>query len=467
MFEAATYVERRKKLKKQVSSGLLVFPGNEETPMNYPANAYPFRQDSSFLYFFGLDTPGLVGVIDVEADADMIFGDDITFEDVIWMGELPRLEDRALAAGVAKTAPLAQLAEILRAAAGRRRRIHFLPPYRPGTKARLSDWLGIPAGAVKKDASEDLIKAVVAQRSVKNDEEIGEIEKALAVTREMYLAAMKMARPGVYEREIAGAIDGIAHAGGGATAFPTILTMNGHVFHTLAHGGKLEKGRLVVIDSGASTPSGYASDITRTIPADGKFTAKQRDIYEIVLAGQSHALGMIRPGAKYKDIHLAAAWVMAQGLKDLGLMTGDIDDAVEAGAHALFFPHGLGHMLGLDVHDMEGLGEDFVGYDGTVERSDQFGLAYLRLARRLDPGFVLTCEPGIYFIPALIDRWLKEARFADFIDYARVQTYRDFTGIRIEDDVLITPTGSRLLGKPIPKTVKDVEKAMAGRGARA
>lgn len=467
MFEAKTYHKRRKELKKRVSSGLIVFPGNEEAPMNYSANAYPFRQDSSFLYFFGLDTPGLAGVIDVEADTDLIFGDDITLEDVIWMGELPKLEERALEVGVTRTAPLAQLAETIRAAAGRRRRVHYLPPYRPETRARLSDWLGIPAGEVRKDASENLIKAVVAQRSVKSDEEIAEVEKALEVTREMYLTAMKMARPGVYEREIVGAIDGIALAHGCSTAFPTILTMNGQVFHNLAHGGKLEKGRLLVIDSGATTPMGYASDITRTIPASGKFTPKQRDIYEIVLAGQSHALGMIRPGANYKDIHLAAAWVMTQGLKDLGLMKGDVDAAVEAGAHALFFPHGLGHMLGLDVHDMEGLGENYVGYDDTVERSEQFGLAYLRLARRLEPGFVLTCEPGIYFIPPLIDRWMKEARFADFIDYAKVETYRDFTGIRIEDDVLVTPAGSRVLGKPIPKTIKDVEKAMSARGVRA
>jgi Xaa-Pro aminopeptidase len=461
MFKTETYSERRKRLKKQVASGVVVFPGNDEAPMNYPGNAYPFRQDSSFLYFFGLDTPGLAGVIDVEADADVIYGDDITLEDVIWMGELPKLRERALEVGVTKTASLAQLAETLRGAAARRRRIHYLPPYRAEIRVKLAEWLGIPAGAVRKDASDDLIRAVVAQRSTKSDEEIAEVEKALDVTREMYLAAMKMARPGVYEREIVGAIDGLALARGFPTAFPTILTINGQVFHNLDHGHKLEKGRLLVIDAGVSTPKGYASDITRTLPTGGKFTPRQRDIYEVVLAGQSHALGMIRPEVMHKDIHLAAAWVMAQGLKELGLMKGEIDDAVEAGAHALFFPHGLGHMLGLDVHDMEGLGENFVGYDDTVERSDQFGLAYLRMARRLEPGFVLTCEPGIYFIPPLIDRWRKEARFGDFIDYEKVETYKDFTGIRIEDDVLVTASGNRVLGTPIPKTVKDVEKAMA------
>jgi Xaa-Pro aminopeptidase len=463
MFNAETYIERRKRLKKQVASGLLVFPGNDEAPMNYPGNTYPFRQDSSFLYFFGLDTPGLAGVIDVEADADLIYGDDITLEDVIWMGELPKLKERALEVGVTKTAPLARLAENLRGTPARRRRIHYLPPYRAETRAKLADWLGIPAGAVRKDASEDLIRAVVAQRSTKSDEEVAEVEKALDVTREMYLTAMKRVRPGVYEREIMAAIDGLALGRGFPTAFPSIVTINGQVFHNAAHGNRLEKGQLLLVDAGVSSSMGYASDITRTIPTGGKFTPRQRDIYEVVLAGQSHALGMIRPGVMHKDIHLAAAWVMAQGLKELGLMKGEMDDAVEAGAHALFFPHGLGHMLGLDVHDMEGLGENFVGYDETVERSDQFGLAYLRMARRLEPGFVLTCEPGIYFIAPLIDRWRREARFVDFIDYEKAESYKDFTGIRIEDDVLVTASGNRVLGTPIPKTVKDVEKAMAAK----
>lgn len=467
MFKPEAYIERRKRLKQQVPSGLLVFPGNDESPMNYPANHYPFRQDSSFLYFFGLDGPGLVGVIDVEADTDTIFGDDATLEDVIWVGDVPKLADRARDAGVRKTAPLSKLGEAIGRDARKKRRIHYLPPYRPETAEKLSDWLAAPVGAIRKAASEDLIRAVVAQRSTKSDEEVAEIEKALDVTREMFLAAMKMARPGVIEREIIGEVEGLALSHGHPTAFPTILTLHGHVFHNLDHGNTLEKGKLFVMDAGVSSPLGYASDITRTFPAGGKLTPKQKGIYDIVLAGQTHALGMIRPGVKYKDIHIAASWVMAQGLKDLGLMRGDIDDAVEAGAHALFFPHGLGHMLGLDVHDMEGLGEDFVGYDETVNRSDQFGLAYLRLARRLAPGFVLTCEPGIYFIPALIDGWKREARFADFIDYEKVEAYRDFTGIRIEDDVLVTPEGSRVLGKPIPKAVKDIEKIMAGGKSRS
>ncbi len=346
MFKPETYAARRTRLKQQVASGLLVFPGNDEAPMNYSANHYPFRQDSSFRYFFGLDSPGLTGVIDVEAGSDMIFGDDVTLEDVIWVGEVPKLKDRALDAGVVKTAPLAKLADLMASAAKKRRRVHFLPPYRSDSAEKLSAWLGFPAGTVKKGASEELIRAVVAQRSTKSDEEIAEIEKALDVTREMFLAAMKTAKPGVVEREIIGKVEGIALAAGSRRLSRPILTLNGHVFHNVDHGNKLEKGRLLVMDAGVSSPLGYASDITRTIPAGGKLTPRQKDIYEIVLAGQTHALGMIRPGVKHKDVHLAAAWVMAQGLKDIGLMKGDIDDAVEAGAHALFFPHGLGSHAG-------------------------------------------------------------------------------------------------------------------------
>jgi Xaa-Pro aminopeptidase len=461
MFQAKTYTERRNRLRKKVASGLLVFLGHEESPMNYPANAYPFRQDSSFLYFFGLDSPGLAGVVDADSGEEIIFGDDITLEDVIWMGELPSIKERAFNVGINKTAPLSQLATILRNAQNKGRRIHYLPPYRPETGKRLAELLGIPAGEIKNNVSEDLIRAVVALRSTKAEEEIAEIERALAVTRKMYLSAMRMARPGIYESDVVGEIDGIALAGGSGTAFPTILTMNGHVFHNLFHGNKLQKGRLLVIDAGAASPLNYASDITRTIPVSGKYTPRQKEVYEIVLAGQLQAISLIKPGIQHKEVHLAAAGTIAQGLKDIGLMKGNIDEAVAAGAHALFFPHGLGHMLGLDVHDMEGLGENFVGYDETVERSQQFGLAYLRMAKRLEPGFVLTCEPGVYFIPPLIDKWRKESKFADFINYEKVETYRDFTGIRIEDDVLVTREGNRVLGKPIPKKVKDVEKTMA------
>ncbi len=461
MFEAKTYIQRRTLLKKALNSGLALFLGNEESPMNYQANTYPFRQDSSFLYFFGLDTPGLAAIIDVQAGTDTVYGDDITLEDVIWMGELPKLKDRAAEAGIFMTAPLAKLQETIADARKQGRPIHYLPPYRPESLARLSGLLGAPPQEIKKNVSAELIRAVVAQRSVKSEEEIGEMEKALAVTRKMYLSALTTVRPGLYERDIVGAVDGIALAHGLQTAFPTILSVNVHVFHNPHHHNKLQKGRLLVMDAGASSALGYASDITRTIPVSGIFTQKQRGIYEIVLKGQLEAIASMKPGIKYKDIHLSTARTMAKGLKDLGLMKGDVEEAVAAGAHALFFPHGLGHMIGLDVHDMEGLGENYVGYDTTVSRSPQFGLAYLRMARELRPGFVLTVEPGIYFIPALIDQWRSKKRLTAFIDYARVEEYRDFTGIRIEDNVLITKDGRRVLGRPIPKKVKDIENTMA------
>ncbi len=463
MFDASTYVKRRRLLRQQVESGLVLFLGNEESPMNYPANTYPFRQDSSFLYFFGLNTPSLTGVIDVDEAKDMIFGDDVSLEDVIWMGYLPSLKDRARAAGIRHTLSLARLEETIARARKKGRTIHFLPPYRAETAARLSSLLKMPVGKLKKSASVKLIKAVVSQRSIKSAEEVAEIERALEVSREMYRLALELARPGVYEREIAGAIEGVALGRGFATAFPIILTINGQILHNHDHGNKLEKGRLLVIDAGASSPLGYASDITRTLPVGGEFTPKQRSVYEIVLEGQLQAIKSIAPGIKYKDVHLAAARTMALGLKELGLMKGDIDEAVAEGAHALFFPHGLGHMLGLDVHDMEGLGENHVGYNKTVERSRQFGLAYLRLARELRPGFVLTVEPGIYFIPPLIDKWRGENKSKSFINYPRVEAYRNFGGIRIEDDVLVTVDGCRVLGKPIPKTAKDIETAMAGK----
>ncbi len=466
MFERAVYVQRRKLLKRQVRSGLLLFLGNTESPMNYPANVYPFRQDSSFLYFFGLDRPGLAALVDVDAGIETIFGDDVTLEDVIWMGTLPTIKEKAAAAGIKRTAPLARLGETITHALKKGRPVHFLPPYRPETLARLSDLLRARPRDIGKRVSTELIRAVVAQRSIKSDDEVAEIEKSLGVSRKMYASAMAMVRPGLYESDIVGAIEGIARAHGCMTAFPTILSMNVHVFHNQEHGNRLEKGRLLAIDSGVSSALGYASDITRTIPVSGTFSWKQREIYEIVHKGQIQAISAMKPGVRFKEIHLATAKTMASGLKEIGLMKGDIDEAVAAGAHALFFPHGLGHMIGLDVHDMEGLGEDYVGYDETVKRSKQFGLAYLRMAKELRPGFVLTVEPGIYFVPALIDLWKAERRFVQFIDYSQVERYRDFTGVRIEDDVLVTKNGSRVLDKPIPKKAGEIEKVMAASRGR-
>jgi Xaa-Pro aminopeptidase len=450
MFEAKTYAKRRDLLRKHVGSGLILLLGHDDSPMNYQANAYHFRQDSTFLYFFGLDTPGLAALIDADEKRDILFGDDIDIEDIIWMGYLPTLKDRAAEVGVGQTAALNDLSSALQDAIRKARPVHFLPPYRPETLLKLEKLLGIKPDAAKAKASLSLVKGVIAQRSIKSDEEVAEIEKALHTTAKMYDAAMRMAQPGIWERDIAGRVDGLAIAGGAGTAFPTILTKNGQILHNHEHGNRLKKGDLLVVDAGASSPMHYAADITRTIPVGGKLSAGQLDIYELVLEAQETAIKAIRPGVKYRDIHVQTARVIARGMNAIGLMKGDVEEAVLEGAHALFFPHGLGHMLGLDVHDMENLGENHVGYDDSVHRSQQFGLAYLRMAKDLRPGHVLTVEPGIYFIPALIDKWRKEGKFKNFIAYDRLEAYRNFGGIRIEDDVLVTKEGRRVLGRPIP-----------------
>ncbi|HZX10642.1 MAG TPA: aminopeptidase P family protein [Acidobacteriota bacterium] len=461
MFDSKIYKERRKKLREKLNKGVILFLGNEESPMNYLDNPYRFRQDSNFLYFFGLDSPGLAGLIDIDEDRDIIFGDDVDMEDIIWMGDQPLLKSRSEKVGVKTTLPYKKLTEVLNKALENGRKVHYLPVYRKETSLKIEGLLGIKAEKVNQYSSGELIKAVVEQRSKKIKQEIKEIETAVDITYEMHTTAMKMAVPGKYEREIAGTIEGIALSYGANISFPIILTVNGQILHNHYHGNQLKKGQLLVNDSGAESQRHYAGDITRTIPVGGQFTQKQREIYEIVLNAQQTAIEATIPGRKNKEVHIKAVTVIASGLKELGIIKGDVDEAVKAGAHALFMPHGLGHMLGLDVHDMEGLGEDYVGYNKKTERSDQFGLAYLRLAKKLEPGFVLTVEPGIYFIPALIDKWIKEKKFMNYIDYKKVDKYRDFGGIRIEDNVLVTEKGQRVLGKPIPKTVKEVEAITA------
>lgn len=458
MFETKIYSQRRDLLKKQIKSGLILFLGNEESPMNYPSNVYSFRQDSSFLYFFGLDTPSLAVVIDIDAGKEILFGDDVSVEDIVWMGDIPSVKDRATQAGLKNTAPSKDLEKILKTSLQKGKKIHYLPPYRKETALKIQELLGIHHALAKDYASKELIKAVVSQRSVKRKEEIEEMEKAHQITCEMHTTAMKMAKPGLYEREIVGKIEGIAFSCGCGLAFPIILTINGQILHNPYHGNVLKEGRLIVNDSGAESEMHYAADITRTFPVTGKFTQKQKEIYKIVLDAQMKAIKSIKPGVRFRNIHVKTAKAIASGLKELGLIKGDVNEAVKAGAHALFFPHGLGHMLGLDVHDMEDLGEDFVGYDERTKRSKQFGLSHLRFARELQSGFVMTVEPGIYFIPALIDKWKAEKKLMRFINYDRVNKYRDFGGVRIEDDVLVTEKGSKVLGKSIPKTIEEIEE---------
>ena len=464
MFDPKTYGDRRARLRQQVGSGLILLLGNEPSPMNYTDNAYHFRQDDSFLYFFGLDTAGVSGVIDIEGGKDILFGDDIDIEDIIWTGRMPTMKEQAARGGVSETAPLAKLEETIKEARSQGRTVHFLPPYRAENKIKLQKWLAVDPAEAKAKASVPLIKAVIAQRLVKSAAEVREVEKALDVSADMYRLAMKSVKPGLTEQEVMGRMSGLALSRANGIAFPIILTINGQTLHNHGYGNVLKAGRLLVIDSGAESPLHYASDITRTIPVSGKFSPKQKDIYEIVLEAHDLAISLIKPGVLYRDIHLQAAGVIASGLKDLGLMKGDTAQAVQVGAHAMFFPHGLGHQLGLGVHDMEDLGENSVGYDETITRSRQFGLAYLRFAKALEPGHILTVEPGLYFIPDLIDRWKAENKFAPFINYDQVEKFRGFGGLRLEDNVLVTPKGHRLLGRPIPIKAKDIERIMAGRG---
>ncbi len=458
MFEKSIYINRRNALRNKGLRGIGLILGNVESAMNYKDNTFRFRQDSSFLYFFGLDFAGLAGVVDFDSGKDYIFGDDVDIEDVIWMGPQVPLKENAVKAGIENTAPFAKLFDFITAAIQQGRKVHFLPPYRGENKMLLEKLLGISSQRIGDYASLQLIKAVIDIRSVKEPGEIKEIEKACATGYKMHVAAMKMAQPGMWEQKIAGTIEGIALAGGGMTSFPIILTQHGETLHNHSHSNLLQKGNLMLTDAGAESGLHYASDFTRTVPVGGKFTQKQREIYEIVLAANNRGQELTKPGATYLSVHIAAAEVITAGLKELGLMKGDVKEAVKNGAHAMFFPHGLGHMMGLDVHDMEDLGQIYVGYNDKVRPIDQFGTAYLRLGRELEPGFVITNEPGIYFIPALIDKWKTEKINAGFINFDKVDKYRDFGGIRLEDDILVTESGSKLIGERIPIDTDKVEE---------
>ncbi|MDP3433950.1 MAG: aminopeptidase P family protein [Bacteroidota bacterium] len=460
MFNRDTYISRRKQLKRTISDGIILLLGNVDSPMNYADNTFYFRQDSSFLYFFGLDFQKLAGVIDTETGEEIIFGDDVKIEDIIWMGPQIALKEKAERSGISKTEPYKNLQAIVEKAISSGRKIHFLPPYRAENKLLLNELLGISVSKLKAYSSLELIKAIVDLRSVKEEQEIVEIRKACAIGYQMHVTAMKMAKAGIWEQSIAGTIEGIANAGGGMVSFPVILSQNGETLHNHDHSQTLQNGRLLLVDAGAEVGSHYASDFTRTMPVSGKFTQKQREIYEIVLAANNRGRELTKPGSTYLSVHLAAAEVIASGMKALGLMKGDVKEAVAAGAHALFMPHGLGHMLGLDVHDMEDLGQIYVGYDHETRPVDQFGTAYLRLGRKLQPGFVITNEPGIYFIPALIEKWKAEKINADFINFDRLESYLDFGGIRLEDDILVTETGCEIIGDQIPVTPDEVEEVM-------
>ena len=463
MFSIETYVNRRTELKKLVKSGIILLFGNNESPVNYPNNGYyPFRQDSSFRYYFGLERDGLVGVIDIENDSEILIGDDIDIDDIIWYGSVNSVSDLAASCGMKKSAPMKQLQIICNEALKLKRPIHFLPPYRHDNKLQIFDLLGIHPNQQKESASVELIKAVVKMRSTKEQQEIDEIDQACSIGYKMHTTAMRLTKPGLTEKYVGGMVNGVANAYGSMVSFATIFTQHGEIMHGTPSWNKLEDGRLALCDCGAENRNGYCSDNTRTYPVNGKFTQKQLEIYKIVEECHDYALELSKPGIRYYDVHMGVCRLMTERLKELGLMKGDVDEAVKAGAHALFLPHGLGHMMGMDVHDMEGLGQNYVGFDNDIQPSTQFGTNCLRMGRKLEKGFVVTDEPGIYFIPALIDDWRAKGLHQDFINYDKVEGYKDFGGIRIEDDILITDNGCRFLGEErIPYHPKDVEEYMS------
>ncbi len=458
MFVKEIYIERRRKLKNELKEGVLVFTGNNEAPMNFSSNTYPFRQDSTFLYYWGLDEPGLNAAIDLDSGDEIIFGDDRSLDDVIWMGPNRSMQEKAENVGISKTRPAKEFSSFINSEMKKGRKIHILSQYRYDNIQLLADSLEVHYSKVNELVSEDFTRQVIRQRASKGKEEIYEIEKALETSFAMYLYAFKRTRPGMREQDIAGGIEGIALQRGRGVSFPTIFSIHGEILHNHHHKNIMRNGDLLVLDSGAESFMHYASDITRSYPVSGKFTNLQREIYSAVLEAQTESIKQIRPGKKYKEIHILASQIIAQRLIDIGLMKGNANDAVEAGAHALFFPHGLGHMMGLDVHDMENLGENLVGYEKSDERSEQFGLAFLRLARSLRPGYVITVEPGIYFIPKLVEMWKSEGKLKEFINYDKVERMLGFGGIRIEDDVLVTRESYRVLGRPIPKTIEEIEQ---------
>lgn len=454
MFAKETYVQRRAQLKKTVGSGVLLFLGNDEQGLNYEDNTFRYRQDSTFLYYFGLSFAGLSAIIDIDEDKEIIFGDELSIDYIVWMGTQPTLREKASAVGIADTRPAADIVSYLHKAVQSGQSIHYLPPYRAEHKLKLMDWLGIPPA--RQEGSVPFIRAVVAQRNYKTAEEIEEIEKACNVTADMHIAAMKCIRPGMYEYEVVAEMNHVAERNNCELSFATIATINGQTLHNHYHGNKIKPGDLFLIDAGAELPSGYCGDMSSTVPADKTFTPRQRAVYEIQNAMHLESVKALRPGIPYMDVYDLSARVMVEGLKELGLMKGNAEDAVCEGAHALFYPHGLGHMMGLDVHDMENLGEQWVGYNGQP-KSTQFGRKSQRLAIPLEPGFVHTVEPGIYFIPELIDLWRGQQKFTDFINYDKVEEYRHFGGIRNEEDYLIIADGARRLGKKIPLTPDEVE----------
>ncbi|MDA3778743.1 MAG: aminopeptidase P family protein [Bacteroidales bacterium] len=456
MFTKDSYIKRRETLRTKISSGIALILGNDESAMNYADNTYHFKQDSTFLYYFGLNQPGLVGIIDLDNNKDIIFGNDLSIDEIVWMGHHPTINDLANKVGINTTLETSSIKKFLDDSIKNGRKLHILPPYRPEHQIKLFSWLNAKPNEQSKYISVALITAISTQRNIKSIEEIEEIEKAVNTTVDMHLAAMRYARPGINEAQVAAKVHEVALAAGGNLSFPIIATIHGETLHNHYHGNTLKSGNMFLLDAGAETSLGYAGDMSSTFPVDKTFTSVQKDIYQVALNAHEAAIAALKPGVKFKDVHLKAAKTIVEGMSELGFMKGNAHDAVTEGAHALFFPCGLGHFMGLDVHDMENYGEKYVGYAGE-EKSTQFGLKSLRLGRELLPGNVLTIEPGIYFIPQLIELWKSQNKFTDFINYDKVEKFKDFGGCRNEEDILITNDSYRILGKALPKTIKDVE----------
>lgn len=464
MFSKETYIQRREKLMQEVGNGIIVLFGNADVPYNYPDNQYHFRQDSTFRYYFGLDVPMMVGILDIDNRQSYLFANDVDIDDIIWTGPMPLVKDMAAEVGVTQTALYADAAKTIQKAMASNRNIHYLKPYRSFTKLQIHEMMGLSISEIADKASHKLVLAVIKQRNKKEPQEIAELDKAFEIGYAMHTAAQQMCRPGESEQHIAGVMEGIARSMGQGLSFPTILTQHGEVLHNHRPCHILESGKLMLVDAGGENNEGYCSDHTRTSPVSGKFTQRQKDVYQIVVDCHDYALTVAKPGNTWKQVHLDTCKVMFEGLKALGLTKGNTEEAVAAGAHALFMPHGLGHMMGMDVHDMENLGQQYVGYDEETRPSTQFGLASLRMGRRLEEGFVITDEPGIYFIPDLIDLWKSQHLHEEFLNYEAIEKYKDFGGIRIEDDVIITADGSRFCGdKVIPYHVDELEEYLANR----
>ena len=476
MFNSDVYIKRRRALVEGMAArdarGIAIFLGNVDAAANYRGNDYKFRQDSNFLYYWGIDEPCFAAVLDIDSGVECLYGNDVDIDDIIWMGPQPSVASKGALIGCASTAPLAEFEKAVASAVAAGRPVHFLPPARYYNQYKLAELTGIPAAAVRKvapmgvdegrHASEELVKSVVAQRLVKEQCEIEELDKAAEIGYLMHTEARRGCKPGVLEQEIVGRMEAVTYSKGWGPSFTTILSQNGETLHNHSHHQIITPGRLLVVDAGAESNTHYASDFTRTYPCSGKFTTKQREIYDIVESANEHAYSLTKPGTTYWDVHYATARHLLEGLKELDLVRGDIDEMLPLGISGLFMPHGLGHNMGMDVHDMEDLGENYVGYAEDQKRHPLLGLGNLRMARRLEPGHVVTDEPGIYFIPALIEQWKREGTDKGFVNYEKLAGYYDFGGIRLEDDVLVTEDGARRLGsRRLPITSSDIEEIMS------